>query len=59
MIELIITQLIIPEIAAWLRKEPDLTDDQIIARYMERRDSIIRKGRAFLAATENPTPPSS
>jgi len=58
-IELIITELIIPEIAAWLRKEPNLTDEQIIARYHARRDSIIRKGRAFLADTANPTPPSS
>jgi len=58
MIEAIITQILIPEIAAWLRKEPDLTDAQIIARYQTRRDDIIGKGRGFLADTVNPTPPT-
>jgi len=58
MIEAIITQILIPEIAAWLRKEPDLTDAQIIARYEARRDRIIGTGRGFLADTANPTPPA-
>jgi hypothetical protein len=54
----IILQLILPEVAAWMRKEPDLTDEQIIARYTQRRANIIAKGKGFLAETANPTPAS-
>jgi len=52
LIEVLLVNLIIPEIAAILRRRPDATDDQVIAEFQARREHIIAKGRAFLAETD-------
>lgn len=54
-IEALVLQVVIPEVAKLLRKEPNLTDEEIIARMEARRDRIIQQGRRFLAETD-PTP---
>jgi hypothetical protein len=51
-VDAVITELLIPQIAAWLRKEPGLTDAQIIERYQNRRARIIAKADLFLDETK-------
>lgn len=55
LLEAILINIIIPEVASILRKKPDATDDQVITEFLSRRDRIIKKGRAFLSET-GPTP---
>lgn len=51
LLEAILINIIIPEVAAILRKKPDATDDQVITDFLSRRDRIIKKGRGFLSET--------
>lgn len=51
LIEAIITEILIPEIAGILRRKPDATDAEVIAELAARRDRIIAKGKAFLSET--------
>ncbi len=53
LLDAILINIVIPEVASILRREPGLTDDQIIARVYERKSRIIARGRAFLAETDD------
>lgn len=53
-IEAILINIIIPEVASILRKKPGATDDEVIAEFQARRERIIAKGRSFLAETDQP-----
>lgn len=52
LIEAILIHVIIPEVAAIIRKKPDATDDEVIAEFEARRARIIAKGRLFLEETD-------
>lgn len=56
-VDAVIIELVIPQIAAWLRKEPGLTDAEIIDRYRRRRTRIVAKADAFLDETAPDPPP--
>ncbi len=49
-IALLITQILIPEVASLLRKNPGITDAEIIAQVGPLSDRIIAAGEAFLAS---------
>ena len=53
LIDALVINILIPELASWLRREPGLTDQQAIDRWSERREAIIATGRAFLDETED------
>jgi hypothetical protein len=52
LIEAILVNILIPEIAGILRKKPDATDAEVIAEMETRRASIIAKGQQFLSETQ-------
>lgn len=52
LLEALLTEVVIPEVAAILRAKPDATDAEVIAEMYARRARIISKGRAFIAETE-------
>lgn len=39
--------VVLPEVAAMLRRDPTLTDEQIIARWSKRRSRIRDRAKAF------------
>lgn len=52
LLEAILVEIIIPEVAAILRKKPDATDAEVIAAFHARRERMIEKGRTFLRDTD-------
>ena len=53
LLEAILTEIIIPEIASILRNKPNATDAEVISEWLARRQRIIKTGRTFLAATDS------